>query len=45
MRLGLENWSLRLLGLGGWEESDARALLEKVKQEVQDPLMKSCVKV
>ncbi|CAM1506127.1 Fc.00g057680.m01.CDS01 [Cosmosporella sp. VM-42] len=42
---GLENWTLRLFGMCGWEERDTRALLDRVKREVQDPLLRSYVKV
>lgn len=42
---GLENWTLMLFGLCGWEEKDTRALLARVLKEVQDPELKSNVKV
>lgn len=42
---GLENWTLMLFGLSGWEEQDTRRLLSRVLQEVQDPMLKSYVKV
>ncbi|KAI5456435.1 hypothetical protein BGZ63DRAFT_367028 [Mariannaea sp. PMI_226] len=41
----LENWTLRLFGLCGWKEEDTRALLERVKQEIQDPGLRSNVQV
>lgn len=34
-----------LFGMCGWEEHDTRALLEEVKKEVQDPMLRSFVKV
>ncbi|KFA60530.1 hypothetical protein S40285_07579 [Stachybotrys chlorohalonatus IBT 40285] len=42
---GLENWVLMLFGVCGWEEAATRALLERVKQETRDPLLRSYVKV
>ncbi|KAH6885243.1 S-adenosyl-L-methionine-dependent methyltransferase [Thelonectria olida] len=42
---GLENWTLMLFGTCGWEEKDTRALLDRVKQEVQDPGLRSNVQV
>ncbi|KAH7013720.1 S-adenosyl-L-methionine-dependent methyltransferase [Ilyonectria destructans] len=42
---GLENWTLMLFGLCGWEEKDTRALLARVLKEVQDPELRSNVKV
>ncbi|KAK7414454.1 hypothetical protein QQX98_006733 [Neonectria punicea] len=42
---GLENWTLMLFGICGWEEKDTRALLDRVKKEIQDPSLRSNVKV
>jgi hypothetical protein len=42
---GVENWTLRLFGLGGWEEKATRALLDRVKGEMRDPLLRSLAKV
>ncbi|CAG7561186.1 unnamed protein product [Fusarium equiseti] len=42
---GIENWTLRLFGLGGWEEKATRALLDRVKGEMQDPMLRSLAKV
>ncbi|KFA70976.1 hypothetical protein S40288_10333, partial [Stachybotrys chartarum IBT 40288] len=42
---GLENWVLMLFGVCGWEEAATRALLERVKEETRDPLLRSYVKV
>ncbi|KAG5657431.1 hypothetical protein KAF25_005995 [Fusarium avenaceum] len=42
---GVENWTLRLFGLNGWEEKATRALLDRVKAEIQDPLLRSLAKV
>lgn len=42
---GLENWTMMLFGLCGWKENDTRALLDRVKMEVQDPLLRSYAKV
>lgn len=41
----LENWTLMLFGVCGWEEADTRALLERVKKEVRDPKLRSYTKV
>ncbi|KAF4437984.1 trans-aconitate 2-methyltransferase [Fusarium austroafricanum] len=42
---GIENWTLRLFGLGGWEEKATRALLDRVRAEMQDPMLRSLAKV
>ncbi|RMJ14722.1 hypothetical protein CDV36_005639 [Fusarium kuroshium] len=42
---GLENWTMMLFGMCGWKENDTRALLDRVKMEVQDPLLRSYAKV
>lgn len=42
---GIENWTLRLFGLGGWEEKATRALLDRVVGEMQDPTLRSLAKV
>jgi hypothetical protein len=42
---GIENWTLRLFGLDGWEEKATRALIDRVKAEIQDPLLRSLAKV
>ncbi|PTD11807.1 hypothetical protein FCULG_00002778 [Fusarium culmorum] len=42
---GIENWALRLFGLGGWEEKATRALLDRVVGEMQDPMLRSLAKV
>ncbi|KAF5020399.1 hypothetical protein F66182_7571 [Fusarium sp. NRRL 66182] len=41
----MENWTLMLFGKAGWEERDTRALIDRVKSEMQDPLLRSAVKV
>ncbi|KAM5349096.1 hypothetical protein ACJ41O_008919 [Fusarium nematophilum] len=41
----LENWTLMLFGRGGWQEKDTRALLDRVREEVQDPMLRSYAKV
>ena len=43
--LGLEVCSMMLFGTNGWEEDDIRALLDKVKREVQDPALRGYAKV
>ncbi|KAG7422367.1 S-adenosyl-L-methionine-dependent methyltransferase [Fusarium sp. MPI-SDFR-AT-0072] len=42
---GIENWTLRLFGLGGWEEKATRALLDRVREEINDPMLRSLGKV
>ena len=42
---GLENWTLMLFGETGWKEAETRALLERVKQEVRDPNVRSYMKM
>lgn len=42
---GIENWTLRLFGLGGWEEKATRALLDRVVGEMQDPMLRSLATV
>ncbi|KAF4956934.1 hypothetical protein FSARC_11451 [Fusarium sarcochroum] len=42
---GIENWTLMLFGWGGWEEKATRALLDRVKGEMQDPMLRSLAKV
>ncbi|KAM0493908.1 hypothetical protein ACHAP8_008931 [Fusarium lateritium] len=42
---GIENWTLRLFGKGGWEEKATRALLDRVRGEMQDPMLRSLAKV
>ncbi|UPL00558.1 hypothetical protein LCI18_011492 [Fusarium solani-melongenae] len=42
---GLENWTMMLFGMCGWKENDTRALLDRVKMEVQDPMLRSYGKV
>lgn len=34
-----------MFGLAGWEEAKTRELLDKVMQEYDDPLLRSCIKV
>lgn len=45
MVAGLENWTMMLFGMCGWKENDTRALLDRVKMEVQDPMLRSYAKV
>ncbi|POR32354.1 Uncharacterized protein TPAR_07438 [Tolypocladium paradoxum] len=45
LECGLENWTLMLFGKAGWDEDDTRALLERVKDEVRDPGLRSYVKL
>lgn len=42
---GLGYWTLMLFGMGGWEESETRGLLESVKKEVRDPKLRSLVRM
>ncbi|KAF4979919.1 hypothetical protein FZEAL_3961 [Fusarium zealandicum] len=42
---GLENWTMMLFGMCGWVERDTRALLDRVKQEIKDPMIRSYAKV
>ncbi|KAL6800875.1 S-adenosyl-L-methionine-dependent methyltransferase [Trichoderma sp. SZMC 28013] len=45
LETGCNHWTLRMFGLAGWEEAKTRELLDKVMQEYDDPLLRSCIKV
>ncbi|KAK4073176.1 uncharacterized protein Triagg1_5456 [Trichoderma aggressivum f. europaeum] len=45
LETGCNHWTLRMFGLAGWEEAKTRDLLERVMQEYDDPLLRSCIKV
>ncbi|KAK5988299.1 Methyltransferase pytC [Cladobotryum mycophilum] len=42
---GIDSWPLRMFGLAGWEEHETKALLARVQQEMENPVLRSCIKV